>query len=389
MDGRVLAKDPVPLRAPGPLRIPEAKKEAAERCKKHNWTKSQQQDQQMTDESPSHRVKTMIPSVPHHERLFEEICSKLNELSRTRSEEDFMPNQEKIDRLQTQIRRFQTDLEDTQQEMREKMKVLENVQVGHNSDLHNQLKQVTEQLNAERGANNKLNTDLAKSLELGLQLQLEIQNLKARTHQVQTEERKFSQTLQDKVRQVSHDLELSRALREELETELGKARARFMSEQETWAKDKAALEALIQSAKTEKSEILQANEGLVSDLKAKDADIANLSEELEKMSVGLTDIEDCARKQQEAMKNLTEVAGNKIVELKMALDRKTAECKDYEGHLNQALTQTQLMKQENLNLKDYIAKMNVFLQSSPNPAASPATSTASNGSSLPMAAPLV
>jgi hypothetical protein len=47
----------------------------------------------------------------------------------------------------------------------------------------------------------------------------------------------------------------------------------------------------------------------------------------------------------------------------MALDRKTAECKDFEGHLHQAMTQTQLLKHENANLKDYIAKINSYLQS--------------------------
>lgn len=308
-----------------------------------------------------------------HEKLFDEICGKLNELSRVRSEEEPVQNQEKIDRLQTQIRRFQTDLQDTQVEMREKIKILENVQVVHNGDLNHQLKSLTEQLNNERANNTKLNTDLAKSLELGLQLQLEIQNLKARSQQVQHEERKFSQTLQEKNRQITHDLELTRALREETETELNKARARFLSEQDAWDKERHEAENKLRATLSEKEDVLRANEELMAVLKLKDEEIANLSSEMENLLTAFGELEESSVKQTHVMKNLTEVAENKIVELKIALDRKTAECRDFEGHLQQALTQNQLVRQENANLKDYIAKINVYLQGS---SASPAGATA-------------
>ncbi|MBX3041960.1 MAG: hypothetical protein KF789_14735 [Bdellovibrionaceae bacterium] len=291
-----------------------------------------------------------------------------------------MPNQEKIDRIQTQIRKFQSDLEDTQFELRDKIKALENVQVVQQSDLHQQLKSLTEQLNNERSSNTKLNTDLAKSLELGLQLQLEIQNLKARAQQIQNEERKFSQTLQEKVRQLTHDLELSRALREELETERNKARSRFLTDQEGWQKQKEDIEKSLEQRVQEKDELLRANEELLQGLKSKDQEIEKLASEVEKMSTTFNELENAALKQQEALKNLTQVAENKIVELKLALDRKANECRDYEGHLQQALTQNQLMKQENASLKDYITKINAYLQASPSgstnaPSPSPSVST--------------
>lgn len=291
-----------------------------------------------------------------------------------------MPNQETMDRLQTQVKRFQSDLHETQQEMRDKIKALENVQVSHQTDLAAQLRQMTEQLNNERAGNTKLNADLAKSLELGLQLQLEIQNLKSRTQQIQMEERKFTQALQEKNRQAVHDLELSRALREELETELGKARARYLSEEDRREKEKLSLEERLRLLSNEKDDILRANDELLATLAAKDKEIDQLNAKMETLSASFEDLEGGSRGQQEMMKTLTEVAENKIVELKVALDRKTAECKDYEGHLQQALTQAQLMRHENTNLKDYIGKINVYLQTNQN--VSPAPGTTASSSSL-------
>lgn len=307
-------------------------------------------------------------AVPDHEKLFDEICSKLNELSRTRGEEEpVQQNQEKIDRLQNQVRKFQSDLEDAQSELREKIKVLENVQIGQQGEANQQLRAVTEQLNAERAVNTKLNADLAKSLELGLALQLEIQGLKTRAQHLQHEERKFSQTLQEKVRQLSHDLELTKALREDTETELHKARARFLEEQEHWNQERQGFEEKLAAARTEKEEILRANEELVAALKSKDEEIAALSAQVETLSQSFAELEASSMKQSEAMRSLSGVAENKIVELKIALDRKSAECRDYEGHLQQALTNAQLLKQENTNLKDYIAKVNTYLQSASMP----------------------
>ncbi len=283
----------------------------------------------------------MAKSVPAHERLFSEICNKLNELGQNRSvsEGDSVNHQEKMDRLQNQILSFQTEIHSSHSELREKIKSIENVQVNQNSDMSHQLRDITEQLNNERGANSKLNADLAKSLELGLQLQLEIQGLKTKAQQIQNDERKYSNGLHEKMRTITNDLELCRALKEETETELHKAKTKFMSEQDEWVKERKNL------------------------LSSKDDDIAKLNIELEKAMGAFEGMENSAKQQGEILKSLSHAAESKIVELKMALDRKTAECSDYEGHLAQALTQAQLLKQENAGLKDYVAKMNQFLQS--------------------------
>lgn len=324
-------------------------------------------------------------SVPDHEKLFDEICSKLNELSRTRTEEDpVQHNHEKIDRLQNQVRKFQSDLDDAQSEMREKIKALENVQIGQQGDMSAQLRAVTDQLNGERAVNTKLNADLAKSLELGLQLQLEIQSLKTRAQQMQHEERKFSQTLQEKVRQLTHDLELMKALREETETELHKARAKFGEENVAWQKERETFAMQTRSAQSEKVDLLKANDDLLAGLKAKDEEIAALSAQVETLSQSFAEVEASSLKQSDAMRNLSEVAENKIVELKIALDRKAAEARDFEGHLQQSLTQVQLLKQENANLKDYIAKVNAYLQSaSPAVSATPSSSESSTAARPP------
>lgn len=255
----------------------------------------------MTDQRRKHKVESMSSERPEHERLFDEISNKLSELSKHRadSREDSMGHQEKMDRLQSQIRHFQSELQTTQAELRDKIKSLEGVHVVQQTDLNQHLKQVNDQLASERATTSKLSADLAKSLETGLQLQLELQNARARIQQVQ------------------HELELARALKDETETELEKARA----------------------------------------------EISMLSAELETLSGGMEDLQSASSRQQDALKNLSDVAESKIIELKLALDRKGVECGAYESHLQQTLTQNQLLKQENLNLKDYIAKINVYLQS--------------------------
>ena len=137
---------------------------------------------------------------------------------------------------------------------------------------------------------------------------------------------------------------------------------------------------------TEKDELLKANEDLLAGLKAKDQEIEKLSAEVEKVSSSFNELEGSSLKQQEALKSLTQVAENKIVELKLAFDRKSNECRDYEGHLQQALTQNQLFKQENINLKDYISKINAYLQGSPSssPAPTPTGSASSPNGTTPV-----
>jgi hypothetical protein len=69
-----------------------------------------------------------------------------------------------------------------------------------------------------------------------------------------------------------------------------------------------------------------------------------------------------ALQQNEALKNLTQIAETKIVEMKMALDKKSLEAQDYFSHLQQTLSQSVILKQENTALKEYVAKLNYYHQ---------------------------
>ena len=82
----------------------------------------------------------MTMNKPQHEQLFDEICNKLNELSQR--EDNNVNHQDKIDRMQGQIKKFQSELQGSHIELNEKIRSLENVQFTQN-DLNQQLKQVT------------------------------------------------------------------------------------------------------------------------------------------------------------------------------------------------------------------------------------------------------
>lgn len=304
---------------------------------------------------------------PEHEKLFDEICDKLNQLSQqaeTRAEmdefnmeESFQNNQQKIDKIQSQLKKVHSELYEVQEELLVKIKSIEGVQCAQN-EIHAQLKQVTEQLQIERAHNTKLNTELAKSLELCLQLQVEIQNLKAKNHQIQIEEKKFSQGLQDRLKMVSQELDSTLLKKEELELSLKKAGENLETQQAEWEKTEIEL--------VEKLEMLEAdNHNLQEELEIKNNEISNLNQNLESLSQQFTKLEESATQQNEATKNLAEVAEAKIVELKLSLDRKSLEAQDYYGHLQQVLSQVNILKQENQQLKEYIHRMH-FIQQQQN-----------------------
>ncbi len=272
--------------------------------------------------------------IPEHERLFDEICSKLNELSNKKGPDmEAMTKQQTLEKMQGQIRRFQSDLEGAHEELRDKIKNLESVHYTQN-EINQQLKTLGEQLSQERATNTKLNTDLAKSLELSLQLQLEIQAVKTRAQQTQSEDKKYNQSLVESIKALQNEVELVKALKEEVETELEKAMTTFHEQNEAWKKEKALL--------------LEENKFL--------------NDEIGKLSNAFEELENSAQKQNEVLKNLMETAEGKIVEMKLALDRKVMESQDYYTHLQQSLTQTSLLKQENANLKEHIEKINQYLQ---------------------------
>ncbi len=306
-------------------------------------------------------MKSMTSSSPDHEKLFDEICNKLNELSTQNQEGEPLPPQPKYEQMQVQMKKFHSELQGSQEVLLEKIKSLENVSYGPET-LDAQLKQLADQLSAERANNTKLSSDLAKSLELSLHLQLEIQGLKARALQMQSEEKKYSQALFEKNKILQRDLDLNQALKEETAMELAKAKNAFSKEQNLWEEQREQLEGQIQGLKTEKYELEQTVEELKATVAERDETVSSLNDEIEKISASFNDVEMSAQKQNDVLKNLMSVAESKIIEMKLALDKKALEAQDYYSHLQQALTQLGVLKQENAALKEYVAKLNYYHQ---------------------------
>ncbi len=326
-----------------------------------------------------------------HDRLFDEICNKLKELSphsdfdERRNEpsedaeilvenSDSSPQSQKLEKMQHQIRQFQNDLENVQGNILEKMKSMENLQ-HHQVDLAQQMRIVTDQLQAERQMTVKLNTDLSKSLEINLQLQLELQSARARFQQYQLEEKKYINSLLEKNQSIQKEIELMTAMKDETHLELNKAKAQFEIELQK-----------LESDLDEKNLKIQEFEELYEESQNRNRD---LNAEIEKMSESMNDFEGYRKKQNEALKNLMEAAEKKIVDYKLALDKKSVEAQDYYSHLQQSMTQLALVRNENTQLRDYIHRMNatqntsLVMQNSTNPASQNQNMTSSQGVNMP------
>lgn len=74
------------------------------------------------------------------------------------------------------------------------------------------------------------------------------------------------------------------------------------------------------------------------------------------------EVEESASQQNDVLKNLMDVAEAKIVELKLALDKKVLESQDLFNQIQQLGSQTQVLRQENVALKDYVTKLNYYQQ---------------------------
>jgi hypothetical protein len=252
-----------------------------------------------------------------HERIFDEIRGKLNELGgqtqisftemdasteKTLSSTQDRPS-ERLEKMQFQLKKSQEELFTTRHEMEEKIKSLDNLSCTNN-DLSREIKRQSDHLEQERMTNSKLSSDLARSLELNLKLQYEIEEIRVRAQAIVNDEKKHHLFLQDKAKTLSHELELAQAMNNETRLELSKA-----------------------------------------------------TDEIQSLTESLTELEDHAQKQTDAIKSLAEVAEKKIIELKMALDKKTAESQDSFSQLQQSFSQIQVLRQENSALKEYINKM--------------------------------
>lgn len=255
-----------------------------------------------------------VTQMPEHEKIFNEICNKLNELSQVEESKSSKDRVTQLEKMHNQIKNFQFDLMATHEDMQLKIQTLEQMTTS-NSDLTLRVQELTELLNQERAHNSKLSTDLAKSLDLSLKLQLEIQEIKTRALSAQIEDRKIHQ---------DH------------------------------------FESYKYKVTQEKNELMRIQEELLNQLKAKETQIETLNQKANDLEAGMGELEKTTVEQGETIKHLMSVAENKIVELKLSLDRAQNDFLNASGELTQAKTQVDLYKQENYSLKDYINKMTVY-----------------------------
>lgn len=252
--------------------------------------------------------------LPDHDKIFNEICNKLSELSQSEDTKTSKDKMVQLEKMQNQMKTFQLELATNHEDMKLKIDTLEKMTVS-NSDLSQKVQELTDLLNQERSHNSKLSTDLARSLDLSLKLQLEIQEIKAKAIQAQMDDRK--QYLEN-----------------------------FENLQFDFQKQKA--------------ELMTANEELLTELKTKEHHIEELTQEMNQLEKSIQEFENSSNEQAETIKHLVAVAENKIIELKLSLDRVTADLGNHQGQLKQSTTQIELLKQENFSLKDYINKMTAF-----------------------------
>ncbi len=254
--------------------------------------------------------------IPAHEMIFNEIATKLNELSQTDETKSSKDKVIQLEKMQNQLKNFQFDLMTNHEDMKLKIDALEKMTVS-NSDLSQRIQELTEVLNQERLHNSKLSSDLAKSLDLSLRLQLEIQEVKSKSMQAQMEDRKS-----------------------------------YMDN----------CELLQMDFQKQKSGLMATNHQVSTDLKAKEDQVKELNQRINEIEINMNAIEETSLEQKETIQHLMTVAENKIVELKLLLDRTAADRDNLSGQFKQTISQTEVLKQENFALKDYINKMAQYQQ---------------------------
>ncbi|MFN3453532.1 MAG: hypothetical protein ACK41T_01130 [Pseudobdellovibrio sp.] len=255
-------------------------------------------------------------NIPEHEKIFNEICHKLSELSHEEDQKNSKDRVVQLDKMQAQLKNFQVDLISNHEDMKLKIDTLEKMTTS-NSDLTVKVRELTELLNQERAHNSKLSTDLAKSLDFSLKMQLEIQEIKTKAIQAQMDDRK-------------NYLEKFELLQKEFENE--------------------------------KISLSKINEKLLNELKAKEDQITYLNGKINDLEKDMGEIELTSQEQAETIKHLMNVAENKIVELKVDSDRMRSDYENLQGQNTQMLNQVEVLRKENFALKDYINKMTQLQQ---------------------------
>jgi chromosome segregation ATPase len=277
---------------------------------------------------------------PDHEKLFDEICGKLNQLS---LKAEANSSEERLMRMQANLQKSQEELKNAQSEIQEKISSLDHHSLGQ-SDLGKEIKKMSEQLEQERISNSKLSTDLAKSLEFNLKLQFEIEEVRSKMSQSLSEEKKHNQYLTEKNKALSHEKDLTEALSNDTKLELSKAKERITN---------------LQSEVQEHIHSVDQRDQLLEQLRG---DLEARIEEIQKLTTSLDQFEAHSQAQSIVLRNLSDAAEKKMIELKVSLDKKAIECQDYYSHLQQSMSQAAILRQENTALKDYISKISNLQQ---------------------------
>lgn len=214
--------------------------------------------------------------------------------------------------------------------------------------IHLELDKMSEYLANERAHNSKLSAELSKSMELNLKLQFEIEDLRSKTNQLLREEKTYSESIKDKQKKTEQDLELLQALNADLKSELYRTKQAFQGESEDFKKT-------IDDLQMQVTQHQKTNEFL-------ESAIAELESEKDQLNQSLTELKKHTDEQSQVLGTMSEMAQEKVKEIQLALHQKSAEARDYQSHLQQALTQLEIFKQENKTLRDYFTKLSTVTQ---------------------------
>jgi chromosome segregation ATPase len=247
------------------------------------------------------------------------------------------------------LQKFQDQLRQTQSLMLETLKPQSSkdyLQVT----LQNELEKIMEQLANERAQNSKLSADLSRSLELNLKLQFEVEEIRLKANQRLKEEQALSNSLQEKLKKSDHELELAHAVNSDLRVELSRAHDSYQAELDKRAKE---AQGLLDQINTLTEQLEQSGRSK----KLLEQAIEDLRRDKQYLSNSLEEYKKHAEEQNKVLNTMSELAQAKMLEVQAALHKKSAECKDYQSHLQQALAQIEILKQENQTLKEYFAKL--------------------------------
>lgn len=232
------------------------------------------------------------------DRLFSEISTKLQELDQMNQKEAVA--QSRLEQIEQQFKKTHDELLATKKQIEDKVAVFSSNLRSH-IEISEEQEKLQSQIEKERVANSKLAHDLAKSVEVNLSLQLQIEELK-------------------KMARLAIDQEKRRA-------------DSFLFEKEQTQKE-----------------------------------LEETKVELEKTKTAYFDLDAGLKENLQLLQSLSETAERKIVDVQMELNQKNLEVKDLQSHLARSYQQVEILKTENLTLRNYFSKIHSMQESKSAPA---------------------